>query len=357
MSEENTKPVGFPLARPGEDFQQACRIICTAEELKEAYCELDDPGNSPLVDAFLILAGEAFIYLAREDGKTYDDLSDFLCRKGMSEDVAKLLVPYVAKFWEAKAPDLLQWLILADSGQPVPEDANKKLMALLASIGICSGQPFTRADLWAITKFLAGPVVVVLLGYYFFFAPPDLRCENSEIQTLARKLFVVYFDEISKPQTQSERVASSPSYGKPGIEAAIKTVMNTEKVKHTSADSVKFDSIETILTPDDDVPGSGIGSKIQYVCSAMARFQLPPELAARLDDKHEISAILERHGNEIGMGVIYTTEADLDGSTKVGIRYQHPLMDVTLKALFRTDLEEAPKAPESTESPGATDSQ
>ena len=168
---------------------------------------------------------------------------------------------------------------------------------------------------------------------------------------MARKLFVVYFDEISKPRTQTERLMSS--YGDPKL----KTIMNTAKVKYTSPDSVKFDSIETIMTPDGDIPELATGSKIQYVCSAMARFQLPPKLAARLDDKHEISAILKRHGNEIGVGVIYTTEADLDGSTKVGIKYQHPLMDVTLKTLFRADLEEAPKAPENAESPGALGSQ
>ena len=335
---------------PGEDFQQACRIIRTVEELKEAYCELIS-GNSPLADAFLILAGEAFIYLAKEDGKTYDDLSDFLCRKGMSEDVAKLLVPHVARFWEAKAPDLLQWLALADSGQPVPEDANKKLMALLVSVGICSGQPFTRADIWAIAKFLAWPVVVVLLGYYFFFAPPDLRCEDSDIQTLARKLFVIHFDDISKPRTQAERLMSS--YGDPELKA----ITNTAKVKYTSPDRVKFDSIETIMAPDDDIPESVTGSKIQYVCSAMARFQLRPELAARLDDKNAISAILDRHGNEIGIGVIYTTAIDSDGDAKVGIKYQHPLMDMALKTLFRTHLEEEPKAPENAESPGALGSQ
>jgi hypothetical protein len=335
MSEntENTKPVDFPLSPSEEDFQQACKTIRTVEEFEQALDELT-PGNSPLAKALTILIGEGVTCFVTQKAETEVDLFNILCQKGMQKDVAERLVMAVVVLLEIETSETKT----SDSQQIVQPSLD-------------NGQPFTRAEIWGITKFLVWPVVLVLLGYYFFFAPPDLRCENSKIQTLARKLFVVYFDDISKPQTQTERLMSSY------VDSKLKTAMNTSKAKYTSPDRVKFDSIETIKTPDDDAPESTTGSKIQYACSAMARFQLTPALAARLDNNNKMSALLRRHGNEIGIEIIYTTEINSDGDTEVGIKYQHPLMDVVLKTLFRANREEEPKAPENAESPGALGSQ
>jgi hypothetical protein len=291
------------IEKPSEmDLQRAIQVL-----------QGDDVwSSSSLMEHSLVIIGEAASLLV--EGKSRPEVLASLCDRGLSADLAE---PLLKKALEIGRRDTVpaesvhaesRWNRIIGSGR--------------SRIGIVL-------------------VVLGVIAAYWLFAPKSLErmgCEDSEVQVLAKKLLVVAFDKLSKPQSVAARMMDSRLRG-----TEVGTIMNSIAALSARPERVSFSSIESLVTPRtpvDQRPDLFQDPKILYVCSAQARIRLPSENGARFNKMPVVENILKRQGNTIEVGIIYATERGPDDKMVVRFAFQHPMMGL----LLGTTLQIAPDA-------------
>lgn len=189
------------------------------------------------------------------------------------------------------------------------------------------------------------PAAAILCGFILTACgdpPAEKRgCDDVEVQTLAKKLVVMHFDEMAAQKGSSQRMMDqlmrekNPDFG---------TTLNTIKSKSVNAGRVSLSEVEQIRAPADAKSAKTTPDEDGYlfICSARARIKLAgasiEKLAKSNLGKQEELAV---QGDTIAPHITYTTSANKDGQLEVGMAISNPMLDMLLSVLLRDANQEA----------------
>lgn len=194
-----------------------------------------------------------------------------------------------------------------------------------------------RKTIQANCLLIAGLMSAALLSGCGEDKPVEQRgCDDPEVQTLAKKLVAMHFDETMQQKDPAQRQ----------MDALIKhsnddttTLLNTIKSKNVDPNRVTLVEVKQIQSPDDRRAGNatpGFGEYL-FVCSAKARIKLAPTAMSKVSNSILAKAPdgLNVEGDTIAPGIVFTTKADAKKRLEVGMALQNPLLDIVLGALLR----------------------
>lgn len=190
-------------------------------------------------------------------------------------------------------------------------------------------------------RFLAPAATILCCAILAACGDPPVEkrgCDDVEVQTLARKLVVMHFDEMLAKKGSSQRMMDQFMREK---NPSFDTTLNTIKSKSVDAGRVSLSEVKQVRAPAEAKSAQNEDGYL-FICSARARIGLTGaslEKLAKSDlGKQEELAL---QGNTIAPQITYTTSADKDGRLEVGMAINNPMLDMLLSVLLRDTEQEA----------------
>jgi hypothetical protein len=183
---------------------------------------------------------------------------------------------------------------------------------------------------------------ILVLGFLIvaaviFLGPSGVDCDDSDVQTTAKKLLVLKFNNDSKPMSEQERLWNTLEQRNGGD---FNAALNSVATKYTDTSKVSFSSIETMDKPDN------LEDPSKYMCTAKARILLSERIAKKLKAYPVFTALHvfdEADSNAANFDIYYTI-SDKNGDDVVALGFQHPLMNMALSVALRTEKEDEKKS-------------
>jgi hypothetical protein len=191
-------------------------------------------------------------------------------------------------------------------------------------------------------------------------SPAEMGCADPEIQTMARKLVVLYVQDAMTTKTDTQRTLDS--YTKQANRnSGLDTTLNTLKAQSVKIDSVSLSEITEIRNPQsatssaeqsvgasspkeakaDRAPKNATSdasesAKALYVCSARASISLPPSAVERFATLGKsVPNLVDASSSRIAPYVVYETKLNSSKALEMGLAMRDPLVHLTLQVLLR----------------------